>query len=55
MGDDTYGGWSKKQRALRLRWDNDVLIRYYYNMRAVIEAYSDGDEGEVSTDHGDII
>lgn len=55
MGDDTHGGWSKKQRALRLPWGNDVLIRYYYNMRAVIEAYGDEDEVEVSTDHGDTI
>ena len=55
MGGDTYSGWSKKQKALRLDWDNDVLIRYYYNMRAVIEAYGDVDEAGVSTDHGSTI
>ena len=56
MNDETYDGWSKKQKAVRLDWANDVLIRYYYNMRAVIEGYEGEDEDAgVSTDHGDVI
>ena len=56
MSDDTYTGWSKKQRSsAKISWAEDVLIRYYYNMRSVIEGYETVGDGGPATDHGSVL